>query len=313
MEGWQHGGSCRIETTIGTAHGILLSNTGDSLETKLGLRSEYARKCTVVLITNHHVIPNINVAKDCTIRYGREKIKLEDVELIDCISCCGNNGILGKKEHRKIKTDHEEEPSDCPFQLDFTILFLDTSKYKHFTQQLKSLHLSFNCYDIEVIRNLLNNYKLQCIQRTSKGGITSNDLTLLEIQSEALNKTSNTQEEKVDLYNTLVTLTTKPLPKKIQEGSSGAPIVGYKRKQSIPKLVGVHRSRQTINIEEMKGNRKIEEHVEHNHHTNIFWILWVVAIYQGIKHCISILILNFVTLLQNQTGHKSFHLLFILL
>ena len=282
------GGTCLIKTVSGgTAHGILLRTTENSLETHLGLKSEYARKCTVVLITNHHVIPNIVVARDCTILYGNEEIKLSGRELIDCISCCGYHGILGKDEHRKIKTG---EASDCPFQLDFTVLFLNTSKCRLTTESLRTLHFSFD-YDIEKISGLLGQTnKLECIQRRDDGRIITCDLTLSENQGKALYD----QDNEVHQYINLANFTTIP-HNEINEGSSGAPIFAYKSETLTKELVAIHRlTEKTIRLVVSgdpfwnKPKERSEPVAQKN--TTIFWILWVIAIYQGTKHCISILI-----------------------
>ena len=278
MEQSQNGGSCIIETKIGgSAHGILLCTTEAKkpLKIHLHLKSEYAKKSTVVLITNHHVIPNIGYAKGCKIKYDNRNIKLDDKKLIKCISCCGENGILGKYEHVKIKSG---EGDDCPFQLDFTILFLNI---KLVTEQLKSLQFSFNYYFIRDITDLLKNNKLQCIQRASCDTITSCDLTLLKSQDEALNKILDNQEEEVEQYNNLATFTTEP-QSEIVEGSSGAPIFVCESQSNQKELVAIHRLTVCF-------DKKVVMHK----HTNIFWILLVTAIYQGTKHCISILILNY--------------------
>lgn len=304
------GGSCIIKTKIGNAHGILLRTTEDSLETHLGLKSEYSRKCSIVLITNHHVIPNIFVARDCTILNDKEEINLSDKELIKCISCCGFHGILGKHEHLKSESG---EGSDCPFHLDFTILFLDNSKYRLTTKILRSLQFSFGYYNIKDITDLLKNNKLECIQRTIDGRIISCDLTLTEKQNKVLYKTIDNQEKEVNQYNTLATFTTKPQPEKIAEGSSGAPIFVCEPQSTSKELVAIHRLTEYIINPNDDGNISQELVVNIHKRTNIFWILQVIAIYQGMQYCISILIFNFVALLQSQTGHKNFHLLFILL
>ena len=299
------GGCCIIKTKIGTAHGILLRTTEGSLETHFGLKSEYAEKCSVVLITNHHDISNIGIARDCTILNGNEEINLCDKDLIDCISCCGSHGILGKHEHLKTKSG---EGNDCPFQLDFTILFLNTSKCKLTTENLNTLHFSF---DIKYISDLLDRTnKFVLIQRTIDGNIISCDLTLSEEQGNATYDPKN----EVDQYNRLAKFNTKPHDE-IKEGSSGAPIFSYKSEISTKELIGIHRLTENKVHKTKNSENFFQEEskpvVQKN--TTIFWILQAVAIYQGMKYCISILILNFVALLQNQTGHKTFHLLFILL
>ena len=283
----------KIKTKIGIAHGILLCTTDveKTLEIHLGLKCEYAEKCTVVLITNHHVIPNIGYAKDCTIlQSDNQAIELSGEVLIKCISCCGENGILGKNEHVKKKSGKGD---DCPFQLDFTILFLNTSNRKVATK--RSLRSSFNYYFIRDITDLLKNNKLQCIQRASCDTITSCDLTLLKIQDEALNKILDNQEEEVEQYNNLATFTTKP-QSEIVEGSSGAPIFVCESQSNQKELVAIHRLTKSI-------DKKVVMHK----HTNIFWILLVTAIYQGTKHCISILILNYfrIILVTNISTHSS--------
>ena len=302
------GGSCIVKTKIGTAQGILSCTTKGSLETHFGLKSEYAEKCGVVLITNHHVISNIIIARDCTILNGNEEINLSDEDVIDCISCCGYNGILGKKEHLKSKSG---ESDDCPFHLDFTILFLDNSKCRFTTENLKTLHFSF---DIEYISDLLDqNNILVCIQRTDSGNIISCDLTLSKEQGSATYDPKN----EVDQYNRLAKFNTEPHDE-IKEGSSGAPIFSYKSETSTKELLGIRRVTENevykTNVSE-KNFRKLKEEIKPvaQKNTTIFWILQAVAIYKGMKYYISILILNFVALLQNQTGHKTFHLLFILL
>ena len=283
------GGSCIIKTKIGTAHGILLCTTEKkSLETHLGLKSEYARKCTVVLITNHHVISNIFVARDCTVLYGKEEIKLSNVEVIDCISCCGYHGILGKDEHLKSES---RESGNCPFHLDFTILFLDNSKYRLTTDSLRGLHFLFGYYKIKHITDLLKDNKLECIQRTSDGGIISCDLALSEKQNKLLCETLDNQEKEVDQYNNLATFTTKLQHEKISESTSGAPLFICEPESTSKELIAIHRLTDHIENDDEKVFQELEGHK----HTNIFWILQLIAIYQGTKHCISILILNLVT------------------
>ena len=283
------GGSCIIKTKIGTAHGILLRTTEKkSLETHLGLKSEYASKCTVVLITDHHVISSILVARDCTIFYGKEEINLSDEGLIDCISCCGYHGILGKNEHLKSES---RESGNCPFDFDFAMFFLDTSKYRLTTNSLRDLDSLFGYYEIKDITHLLKDNKLECIQRTSDGRIISCGLILSEKQNELLYETLDDQEKEVNQYNNLVTFTTKLQREKIGEGTSGAPIVVCEPWSTSKKLFAIHRLTEYIKNDD--GN--VFQELGGHKHTNIFWILWVIAIHQGTKHCISILILNIVT------------------
>lgn len=100
------------------------------------VRLDPATEVKFALLTCHHLIPSKKAINDWKVIYGDGNvltIELKESMVSQFFTCCGNDGILGKEQHR-------DSDSTCPFRLDFSVIYLNIEQDNALNLKFVKLH-----------------------------------------------------------------------------------------------------------------------------------------------------------------------------
>ena len=189
------------------------------------------------LITCHHVIPGKHFLRNWKlIITGMEKnvfsdrsFKLDDRKFDVCKSCCGVDGVLGRKEHPN---------GTCPFGGDFTVLVLT----KDFSNEvLKCQNLLFPTLmplDLKHLKDALTSKRFYLFKRDKRTGFTR-EVELIVHKRAPPSEDQQTIDGQVTAYKEMCMLRYDKNPQ-VLRGDSGAGIFLMDGSERL--LLGLHKS-----------------------------------------------------------------------
>ena len=249
-----------FKENVGESQGIIIQHRGQ-----------------LYLTTCHHVIPSKRESYGwkgsiCAEGSGKPFIKLHEGNIGKCISCCGENGILGEYEHFK---------GHCPFDLDFILLELKKMELHVELSEFVDLQLSIDALKVLVrdiepkrffqdtnatcfymyMRNIKQQLDLVVKEHYFSFPplpIGQPKISVLRDWSYKISCFEVVKDNHFDICG---------------RGSSGAPMyVPHISEQ--PVLVGIH-----TNVEEDEDDEVISDDECKSYSTNLIWVLYLINLY----------------------------------
>ena len=220
---------CQLKSSRGTGQGLLVDIEA------LGLQPP----AVAALLTNHHIIPSMNYVQDWELQVGPEEnkkiFKFNKSSFTHCYSCCGPDGISGKKAPH-FQRSASDPPTSCPVGSDFTLLILCSS----FMGDLGS-----KLYETPVLLPPLTTEKEDyqpkeiCILRRNfeTGNIYASPINL---ETPITQIGTPSLQGEIDAYKCTLCYSDSWITTKIGRGSSGSGIFCRNERSGEIRLMGIH-------------------------------------------------------------------------
>lgn len=196
---------------------------------------------SLALLTCHHLIPSKEAVSDWKVVFGEDSfLELDKSMVSHFFTCCGNDGILGEKQHAA-------KDRACPFYLDFSLILLNLVNALPPGIKLVKLRNAIDSWKmVEKLYSQDDNLKLEIYRR-----LIDNSGVTYVIYEAYEDKDLVWEDQRLSWFRILCLNDTQ-----IAEGASGSPgyvmkknaiIFGMRNEKLIPK------PNRRPNIEECSG------------------------------------------------------------